>query len=284
MELRARGVVSRIVTAESRKVEVLLRLGRAQEAAEIAAHVPEREALSPEFLRLRGRTLRAAGRHFDAEASFREALALTPQDAGLLADLATVLLGQRRHREALSFAREAVSARPEVAAYHALVGVIAENLQLDGEAERELQAARTLAPGDVEAQLTYGFFTLRLGKRVEAESAFRDALALDPRRAEAHRGLARAHGESGRLAEAKAAWAEALAIDPEQADPQLARLFAPPSRVPRWVRALHETPAWVGVILAAAGFAVALASPWAGVPLFVMAALGPVIRIGMEEE
>jgi Flp pilus assembly protein TadD len=283
MEPPARGVVVRIVTAETRKVEALLRLGRPEEAVALADRLPEREALSPAFLRLRGRALRAAGRHFDAEQAFREALEHTPGDAGLLADVATVLLGQGRHREALTFAREAASARPELAAYHALVGVLAEQLHLDGEAERELDAARSLAPRDVEAHVAYGFCALRRGHGSAAEAAFREALALDPRRAEARRGLARCHAETGRLEPARALWREALSLDPAQSDPVLGRLLAPPDRVPRWVRRIHAMPAWVGVLLAAGGGVVALQSPWAGVPLFVMAALGPVVRIGMEE-
>ncbi|MBM4390483.1 MAG: hypothetical protein FJ090_05135 [Deltaproteobacteria bacterium] len=50
--------------------------------------------------------------------------------------MATTLVGQKRHREALSFARDAVSAAPGVAAYHALLGITAEALLLDEEAER----------------------------------------------------------------------------------------------------------------------------------------------------
>ena len=272
------------MTAEARKVEALLRLGRTDDAVQMAAELPSRDHPSPEFHRLRGRTLRAAGRHFDAEHAFRESLALSPGDAGALADLATSLVGQKRHREALTFARDAVSARPDRAAYHALLGIIAEALQLDAEAERELAAARTLSPTDAEPHVTYGFTALRLGKQPEAEAAFRDALAIDPQRAEAHRGLARALAERGNLPGARLAWADALAIDPKLADTRIQLLLSPPSRGPAWARAVLATPTWVGILLAAGGFVVALDSPWAGVPLFVMAALGPVIRIGMEEE
>lgn len=272
------------MTAEARKVEVLLRLGRTDDALRVAAELPCRDHPSPEFYRLHGRTLRAAGRHFDAEQAFREALSLSPGDAGALADVATSLVGQKRHREALSFARDAVSARPDRAAYHALLGIIAEALHLDTEAERELGAARTLSPDDAEPHVTYGFTALRLGKFPEAQSAFRDALAIDPQRAEAHRGLARALGESGRIAEGRLAWAEALALDPDIADAKMQTLLWPKREGPRWIRAILATPAWVGFVLAAGGFIVALESPWAGVPLFVVAALGPVVRIGMEEE
>lgn len=272
------------MTAESRKVEALLRLGRSDEALALAGQLPSRDHPSPEFHRLRGRALRAAGRNFDAELAFREALSYAPGDAGLLADVATSLVGQKRHREALSLARDAVAARPDRAAYHALLGIIAEALQLDEEAERELGAARSLSPGDADAHVTYGFTAIRLGKSAEAEAAFRDALAIDPQRAEAYRGLARTLAERGRLAEAKLAWADALALDPNLSDARIHRLLCPPREVPRLVRAVLSTPVWVGVLIAVVGILVALKSPLAGAPLFVMAALGPVIRIGMEEE
>ena len=272
------------MTAETKKVEALLRLGRTDDAVRMAAELPSRHHPSPEFHRLRGRTLRSAGRHFDAEQAFREALSLAPDDAGALADVATSLVGQKRHREALSFARDAVAARPDRAAYHALLGIIAEALHLDEEAERELGVARTLSPDDAEPHVTYGFTALRIGKLADADAAFRHALAVDPQRAEAHRGLARVLAESGKLPQARLSWAEAQSLDPELADAELQLLLSPPRDATRLVRAILATPAWVGLLLAGGGFVVALQSPWAGVPLFVMAALGPVIRIGMEEE
>ncbi len=268
---------------EARKVEVLLRMGRAEEAARLAEQLPARDHAGPGFLRLRGRAQRAVGRHFDAEQSFREALSLAPGDGGLLADVATTLVGQKRHREALSFARDAVAASPSVAAYHALLGITAEALLLDEEAERALGTARALSPGDPEAHVVYGFAALRLGKIDAALASFRDALRVDPTRAQAHRGLARTLAEAGDLAAARASWAEALALDPDLDDPAIHRKLNPPRQPPRWIAAILAIPPWAGMLIAALGFGVALSDPWAGVPLFVMAALGPVIRIGWED-
>ena len=258
-------------------------MGRAEEAAALAEQLPARDALDPAFLRLRGRAQRSAGRHFDAEGSFREALSFSPGDGGLLADLGTALVGQRRFREALHFAREAVAASPGVAAYHALLGITAEALLLDEEAERALAAARALSPGDPGAHVVYGYSAVRLGKFSEATAAFLDALRLDPSRAEAHRGLARCLAETGALPAARAAWRAALALDPAIDDPRLLRLLDPPRELPRVVAMVMAIPPWMGMVLVGLGFVLALTDPWAGVPLFVMAALGPVIRIGWEE-
>lgn len=267
------------LTPEARKVEALLAMGRGEEAAALADRLPEREQPSPEFLRLRGRALRAANRHFDAEAAFRAALELSPQDPGLLADLATTLLGQKRFKEARSFAKEAVALRPDLAAYHALLGVIAEALHLDDEAAAELGAARALAPRDVETHTAFAFHALRTGRLAEADGAFRAAAALDPRRAEAFRGLARVAVARGDLPAARAHWMEALACDPEQRDVQLERamrlghpLYAP-------VRAATRLPVWATAVLAMLGGFLIRELPLLAVLCLGCAALGPAARI-----
>jgi Flp pilus assembly protein TadD len=269
---------------EFRKVEMLLSLGRNEEAAALAESLPARESPTPEYLRLRGRALRAAGRVFDAEASFREALGMAPGDPGLLADLATTLLGQHRHREALTLAREAVSLRPDVAAYHCMCGVIAEGLDLQEEAGRELQIARTLAPTDAEAHTVYGWHALRNGDPVLAEAAFRDALANHPNRVEALRGLARCAAARGDWLLARTRWLEALSVDPRQTDRVLARaqLLGHPRMRP--LLACMRVPIGVSVALAVSGIGFWSAFPAEpGAPvlagaLFALSAVGPLAR------
>ncbi len=211
------------MSPELRRVEALLAMGKAGEAALLAERLPERESPSPEFLRVRGRAFRAAGRVVDAEASFREAMSLSPGDAGLAADLATTLAGQHRFRDALPFAREAVQLRPEAAAYHALLGFIADRLEYAGEARRALETARELAPADAETHTVLGFHLLREGHHSPAIEAFEAAVSADPRRAEAFHGLARARLAAGDWETATSAWGEALGIEPTRRDRQLDR-------------------------------------------------------------
>lgn len=269
------------MTPEAKKVEALLSLGRAEEAAALAENLPDREAPTPEFLRLRGRALRAAGRLFDAEGSFREALSMAPGEAGLLADLATTLLGQKRHREALTFAREAMSVRPDLAAYHALVGVLAEALGLDEEAERELGAARALSPGDAESHVVYGFHVLRQGRAAVAEGAFRDALRVDPQRPEAHHGLARALADRGALVEARIVWKDALSLDPSMIDLRLQRALDP-AAAGDWRTALASMPHWLSIGLALGGMSGSLLFPWLAIPFFAAAIVGPAMRFWLD--
>ena len=135
---------------EFRKAEALLAMSRPQDAASLLDQLPSRETPTPEFYRLRGRTFRSANRLYDAETAFRDALALTPDDPHMLADLATVLLGQRRMKDAMPYAREAVSLRPDVTAWHCLIAVIAEALERDTEAREALELAHRLSPADPE--------------------------------------------------------------------------------------------------------------------------------------
>lgn len=271
------------MTPEARKIEALLHLGRADDAVTLADSLPEREEPTPEFLRLRGRALRAAGRMFDAESSFREALSLTPGDAGLLADLATTLMGQKRHREALAFAREATSARPEISAYHALAGFLAESLGFDEEAERELAAARGLAPNDADSHVVYGFLLLRQGRADQAETAFRDALRADPQASEAHHGLARALAERGDRIGGLSSWNDARAIDPTLHDLKLDRQLEPPPP-PNWRLRLADMPSWLSLGLAGCGMSVSLLFPWLAIPLFALALVGPGLRLWIDRE
>ena len=275
------------MTPEHRKVEALLALGRADEAAALADRLPGRDAPTVEFLRLRGRALRAAGRVFDAEASFREALAQQPGDPGLLADLATTLLGQRRLKDALPYAREAVTLRPDVAAYHCLRGVVAEALGHDTEAEQALRAARTLAPADAEAHTVYGYHALRQGRVADAEAAFADALGQQPDRAEALRGLARCAAARGDWSAARVHWLDALSADPRQNDRTLAPalVLGHPALAP--LRAVARVPIAVSVALSASAagiFAFFPRAPGAAavtVCFLAGASVGPLARLAL---
>lgn len=272
------------MTSEYRKVEALLALGRNDEAARLVDGLPEREHPSPDYLRLRGRALRAAGRVFDAEAAFREALGMAPGDAGLVADLATTLLGQRRLKEAHALAREAVAIRPDVPAWHCLLGVVADALDYEDEAERELLLARDLAPQDAEAHTVYGWHALRGGRPKDAEPAFAAALAIHPGRVQALRGFARCAAERGDWIAARARWLDTLSADPRQEDRLLQRSLLLGHRAVAPLHAMARVPIAVSVALASAGAGFAYAfraepgAPALAVMLFALSAAGPLAR------
>ncbi len=238
------------MTPEFRKVEALLHMGRVDAAVELMERLPAREAPTLEFYRLRGRTLRAAGRYFDAEVAWREAAKLAPQDAGVLAELAATLHAQKRYKDAIPFAREAVGLRPEIAAWHCLRGVIAESLELWTEAETALAAARQLSPNDLAPHVVFGWLMLRTARLEAAEAAFRAALAIQPQSVEATRGLARVLLRQGDRVLARQLYLEVLALDPVQKDPELesTMLIGHPLAGPlRWA---EKVPVWLSFLLA----------------------------------
>lgn len=264
------------MTPEYRKAEALLAMGRPKEAAELMDQLPTRESPDAEFYRMRGRAFRAAGRVFDAEAAFREALAIAPSDPGLLADLATTLLGQRRLREALPYAREAVSIRPDQTAFYCLVAVIAEALDLQKEASDALQHARHLSPTDAEPHTLYGFLRLRMHELEDAEGAFHEALGADPSRSEAMRGLAQVSMARKDWGNARKWWLEALSLNPTARDAALDRVMwlGHPLLAPvLWVAA---TPGIVSIFLLGGALVWFWLSPFnAGPALLVGLALIP---------
>lgn len=262
------------MSPELRKVEALLAMGKHGEAALLAERLPERDAPSPEFLRVRGRAFRAAGRVVDAEASFREALSLSPGEPGLAADLATTLVAQHRFKDALPFAREAVSLRPQVAAYHALLGFVADRLDYVTEARKALEMARELAPADAETHTVLGFHLLRVGESAPAVEAFEAAIAADPRRAEAFRGLAKAQLALGNWQSAKTAWTESLSIDPAQRDRLLDRDLRLHHPALKPVHRLSSVPAAVSLVLAGIGGALLWYGRTEAAPGYVLAAVG----------
>ncbi len=274
------------MSPELRRVEALLAMGKAGEAALLVERLPQRDDPSVEFLRVRGRAFRAAGRVVDAEASFRQALALAPGDPALAADLGTTLVAQHRFKEALPFVREAVSLRPTVAAYHALLGFVADRLDHGVEARKALETARELAPADAETHTVLGFHLLREGEHTLAIEAFESAVAADPRRAEAFRGLSKAHLAVGQWQAARTAWTESLGIDPAQSDRQIERDLRLRRPELRPVHALAGLPSELSLGLALLGGAllwygrteaVTLAVA-AALLLFVLATLPPAAR------
>lgn len=160
------------------------------------------------------RYLAEAGRHADAEARLRAALAAEPADAELLTLLGFVLRQRREYVAALAACDAAAAARPGLAAAHAeraesLIALIRERdaiaaagaaVRLEpqrpgghlvlaralasdrrfGEARTAARHGLSLAPHSLEGLLTVADVERDAGNRVAAEEAARAALALDP--------------------------------------------------------------------------------------------------------
>ncbi|MEV4702722.1 tetratricopeptide repeat protein [Actinoplanes sp. NPDC049316] len=254
------------------------------------------------------RHLAEVGRHSDAEAKLRAALAAEPGDADLLTLLGYVLRQQRDYPAALRACDAAVAVNPRLADAHAeraesLIALIRdeEAITAAGEAirlrphdpgghlvlaralssARRFDAARdaarhgqSLAPQSVEALLTVADVERDAGNRDEAERTARAALALDPGNTYGRWLLAMLDAERLRVRRSMRALRDVARENP--ARPDVISMTWPIrsllSALRRWFS--------VAVLLVTAGAVVATAWSPAALPARVLAALVAAVVAG----
>jgi tetratricopeptide (TPR) repeat protein len=161
--------------------------------------------------------LRVLRRYEDAEREARAALAADPGDAGVLAELAAVLLAADRHGEGLEAADAAVAAASERGWPHRLRALHLSELGRHDEAVAAAEVAVVLGPEDPLAALDHST-VLRAAGRLEA--AGREALRavrLAPEQPAAHLGVGLAASALDDLDTARYAYGEVLRLDPGNA-------------------------------------------------------------------
>jgi tetratricopeptide (TPR) repeat protein len=188
---------------------LMIAVGREDGAhnARLKQIVDAAEPLAPNdpFLHLnRGRLLHRAGESAAAEASFRKAIALMPQDTELHSELAGLLLENRRYGEALVEYREAVRLYPLGTHYCNLIKTLVHLNDVDA-ALAEAERALRLFPGnsDVAESSATAFLSAsqRASRADDREKALaladravalcREALATSPRDGDVRKQLAR---------------------------------------------------------------------------------------------
>jgi serine/threonine-protein kinase len=110
-----------------------------------------------------------------AEADFRSATVLKPEQYNAYLNLAQVCLARGRFEEAAKQAETAMRLRPPtqvIAGYHLERGRSLLREKKDGEAIQECEAALALSPHQPQAHEVRGRALLALGRHEEAESAF----------------------------------------------------------------------------------------------------------------
>ncbi len=127
----------------------------------------------------RGRALARRGLYAEAEAAFRDALAVAP-DLTIYLDLATVLRRQRRAADAEVVLRAAVAANPAAASAHPELGGVLFELHRYEDAVAVFSDAVRLRPDFARAWFTLGLAHERRGDFPNAEAALREALRLKP--------------------------------------------------------------------------------------------------------
>jgi tetratricopeptide (TPR) repeat protein len=159
-----------------------------------------------------------AGRLAEAEAIYRQILAVHSDHADSL-HLLGMIEHQRGHHEiAVSLIRAAIAVNQTEAAYHSNLGIIYQAQGKLDEAAACFERALILKPDWAEVQSNYGNILQAQGKLEEAAACQERALALKPGFAEACSNLGNVRYAQGQLTEAVSCYERALALKPDYAD------------------------------------------------------------------
>jgi tetratricopeptide (TPR) repeat protein len=129
-----------------------------------------------------------AGHLVDAEAGFRKALQVSPRHALLTHNLAVVLAGQGKHREAISLLDETIAAEPQYASAHYNRAVALVALGRTKEAIQGFGRTCGIEPEHYAAHRAVAFLLLAQGDRGRALDHF--ARTYELRRGEDRTGMA----------------------------------------------------------------------------------------------
>lgn len=189
-----------------------------------------------------GDQARVAGKFKEAEARFREAVALRGNSAEARYKLGLVISYQKRLAEARRWLAEASRLSPADTDIRLAIGRTASWQGRFGEAARVVASVVAEQPGNPEARLLAARIDLYRGRLNAAAAGFRAALKDDPRNVEAVVGLGdslAAHDKAGALK----AYRAALAIDPTLTDAKarIAGLTKPPPLPPTAAAASQPT-------------------------------------------
>ena len=164
----------------------------------------------PEAYTLRGVTYREQRLSDEAEADFRQALALDEKYAAAHSALGLLMDGRSQHEEALAHHRRAVVLEPRNPAYLNNLGFALFASGRPSEAVEALRDAARWAPADRRIRNNLGFAYAATGDLVRAAEQF----AAGGTPAEAKNNLGWAQERRGALAEALEAYIDAARADP----------------------------------------------------------------------
>ena len=160
----------------------------------------------------------AAGRLAEAEAIYRQILAVEPRHVDALQFLGILAHQVGRSDVAVEMLLAAIVLAPGVPALHSNLGEAYRKLGRFAEAAAALRRAVILKPDFPEAHYNLGCTLTDEGRLDEAICAYREAIRLKPELAEAHSNLGNALRDKGSPDEAIAACRRAIALRPDFAD------------------------------------------------------------------
>ncbi|MEW5717237.1 MAG: tetratricopeptide repeat protein [Chloroflexota bacterium] len=161
-----------------------------------------------------------AGNLTDAEAAYRKAIELNPNDAAAHNNLGALLAEDAaRAADAEAAYREAIRLDPNYAQAHNNLGALLADLGRAAEAEAAYREAIRLDPNLAQAHNNLGVLLDDLGRSAEAEAAYREAIRLDPNNAAANVNLAYFLRTHDRFAEAEPFYRRAIELEPNEIGP-----------------------------------------------------------------
>lgn len=210
-----------MLKAEPRHFDALHFLGviayqqrRHAQAVELISQALAIDARQPAAHSNLGNALEALGELERAARSYREALALSPDFADALVNMASLHARRGERDEAIACYRRGLALQPNQPAAHSNLGNLLRDAGRREEAAAAYREAIALVPGFGEAHSNLGNVLADEGRVDEAIASYRRALAVRPDFAPGHSNLANALAQKGLIAEAEASLAEALRLDP----------------------------------------------------------------------
>lgn len=200
--------------ARKLKADKLALENRLDEALALYESVCRTDRLDAEAWVKSSVTQRRLGRHAEAEASARQALAVQPNLSFAVYALAAALHSQGRLDEALTAYRRAIELNPAFPDAHYLFAcALHDNGQMQ-EAVAAYRQAIALRPDYFEALSDLGVALMALGETGEAALHLNRALALRPHSVDARCNLGSLLHVGGQVEQARGMFEHALRIDP----------------------------------------------------------------------
>jgi len=158
-----------------------------------------------------------AGQIDEAEALYRQLIALDPSHLTSLHNLAVIACQTGRQAQAVALFDQAIAVNGQIHTLHNNRGNALKDLGRFDEAAASYARALALEPDFATTHYNIGNLHLDQGRLGEAAVAYRQAITLNPGFGEAYYNLANVLRDLGRLDEAEAGFRRAIALRPDHA-------------------------------------------------------------------
>jgi tetratricopeptide (TPR) repeat protein len=202
----------------TQQVALLQECGRAHDALPLALQLAQSQPQSASAFQSLARVLADCAEHAAADAAWRQAIALAPQDAALHYEFGCWAHTQTRFEDAREHAGAAARLAPQWFEPHVRAAQACLELGAAHEALAHAEQALVLQPRQVDALQVMGQALRALARPEEAILAWRAAAEQAPGRIETWCNLAAAELDMGSLTQAETFAQEALARDPSCAE------------------------------------------------------------------